>query len=100
MNCKKPWPRHRRAARTALVSLCLLALCACSSQQPQTVVTTQVVTRLPPPGLMPHCPEPVFNGTTWGEAVAFIPTLQGALRRCQTQISTLNHWIDQEETTP
>jgi hypothetical protein len=49
---------------------------------------------------VPHCPEPEFNGTTWGEAVAFIPTLQTALRRCQTQITTLNHWIEQEEITP
>ena len=55
---------------------------------------------MPPPGLVPHCPEPEFNGTTWGEAVAFIPTLQGALRRCQTQLNTLNQWIEQEETTP
>ncbi|EOD56755.1 phage protein [Aeromonas molluscorum 848] len=30
----------------------------------------------------------------------FIPTLQTAMRRCQTQINTLNHWIEQEETTP
>lgn len=53
-----------------------------------------------PPGLVPHCPEPDFTGATYGEAVRFIPTLQTALRRCQTQINTLNHWIEQEETTP
>ncbi|WP_235660893.1 hypothetical protein [Aeromonas veronii] len=75
-------------------------LCACSSPPPHTVITTQVVKRLPPPGLVPHCPEPEFNGTTWGEAVAFVPTLQGALRRCQTQLNTLNQWITQEENTP
>ncbi|MCS3790708.1 hypothetical protein HNP16_000665 [Aeromonas hydrophila] len=39
-------------------------------------------------------------GTTYGEAVRFIPTLQTALRRCQTQLNTLNQWIEQEETTP
>lgn len=99
MTCNTPWPRRRRAARIVLASLCLLALCACSSQ-PRAVVHTQVVKRLPPPGLVPHCPEPEFNGTTWGEAVAFIPTLQGALRRCQTQLNTLNQWIEQEEITP
>ncbi|WP_429076439.1 Rz1-like lysis system protein LysC [Aeromonas hydrophila] len=77
-----------------------MALCACSSQPPRTVITTQVVKRLPPPGLVPSCPEPEFNGTTWGEAVAFVPTLQGALRRCQIQINTLNQWINQEDTTP
>ncbi|AGM45690.1 phage protein [Aeromonas hydrophila ML09-119] len=27
----------------------------------------------------------------------FVPTLQTALRRCQTQINTLNQWIEQEE---
>ena len=32
-------------------------------------------------------------------AATIIPTLQTALRRCQTQINTLNHWIEQEETT-
>ena len=99
MNWNKPWPRHRKAARTALVSLCLLALCACSSQ-PTTVVKTKVVKRLPPPGLVPHCPEPEFTGSTYGDAVRFIPTLQTALRRCQTQITTLTNWIEQEETTP
>ena len=99
MNCNKLWPRRRRATRTALASLCLTLLCACSSQ-PQTVVQTQLVKRLPPPGLVPHCPEPDFTGTTYGDAVRFIPTLQMALRRCQTQINTLNHWIEQEETTP
>ena len=99
MNCNKLWPRRRRAARTALASLCLLALYACSSQ-PTTVVQTKVVKRLPPPGLVPHCPEPDFTGRTYGDAVRFIPTLQMALRRCQTQINTLNHWIEQEETTP
>ena len=99
MNCNKLWPRRRRAARTALASLCLTLLCACSSQ-PQTVVQTQLVKRLPPPGLVPHCPEPDFTGRTYGDAVRFIPTLQMALRRCQTQINTLNHWIEQEETTP
>ena len=99
MNWNKPWPRRRLAARTALVSLCLTLLCACSSQ-PTTVVQTKVVKRLPPPGLVPHCPEPDFTGGTYGDAVRFIPTLQMALRRCQTQINTLNHWIEQEETTP
>ncbi len=99
MTCNKPWPRRRRAARIALVSLCLLALCACSSQ-PLSVVQTRVVKRLPPPGLVPHCPEPEFTGSTYGDAVRFIPTLQMALRRCQTQITTLNHWITQEDTTP
>ena len=99
MNCNKPWPRRRRAVRTVLASLCLAVLCACSSQ-PKTVMQTQVVKRLPPPGLVPHCPEPDFTGTTYGEAVRFIPTLQTALRRCQTQITTLNQWIKQEETTP
>ncbi|MGN4985168.1 Rz1-like lysis system protein LysC [Aeromonas hydrophila] len=74
-------------------------LCACSSQPPQ-VVQTKVVKRLPPPGLVPHCPAPDFTGTNYGEAVLFIPPLQTALRRCQTQINTLNHWIEQEETTP
>lgn len=97
MNCNKLWPRHRRAARTALASLCLTLLCACSSQ-PQTVVQTQVIKRLPPPGLVPHCQEPDFTGNTYGDAVRFIPTLQMALRRCQTQLDTLNHWIEQEET--
>ncbi|MFM5713990.1 Rz1-like lysis system protein LysC [Aeromonas allosaccharophila] len=79
------------------MSLCLLALCACSSQ-PTTVVKTQVIKRLPPPGLVPHCPEPEFTGTTYGDAVRFIPIMQTAMRRCQTQINTLNHWIEQEET--
>lgn len=97
MNCNKLWPRHRRAARTALASLCLVLLCACSSQ-PKTVVQTQVIKRLPPPGLVPHCPEPDFTGNTYGDAVRFIPTLQMALRRCQTQLDTLNNWIEQEET--
>lgn len=97
MNWNKPWPRHRKAARTALVSLCLLALCACSSH-PTTVVKTQVIKRLPPPGLVPHCPEPEFTGATYGDAVRFIPTMQTAMRRCQTKINTLNHWIEQEET--
>nr|WP_168929929.1 hypothetical protein [Aeromonas schubertii] len=46
---------------------------------------------------MPHCPEPDFTGTTYGEAVRFIPTLQLALRRCQRQINALNHWINTEE---
>ena len=99
MTCNKPWPRRRRAARIALASLCLLALCACSSQ-PLSVVQTRVVKRLPPPGLVPHCPEPDFTGSTYGDAVRFIPTLQAALRRCQTQITTLTNWITQEETTP
>ena len=99
MTCNTPWPRRRRAARIALASLCLLALCACSSQ-PTTVVQTKVVKRLPPPGLVPHCPEPEFTGSTYGDAVRFIPALQTALRRCQTQITTLNNWITQEETTP
>ncbi|UCP13134.1 Rz1-like lysis system protein LysC [Aeromonas media] len=99
MNCNTPWPLHRQAARIALVSLCLLALCACSSK-PTTVVHTQVVKRLPPPGLVPHCPEPEFTGSTYGDAVRFIPTLQTAMRRCQTQLNTLNNWITQEETTP
>ena len=99
MNCNKRWPRRRRAARIALASLCLTLLCACSSQ-PQTVVQTQVVKRLPPPGLEPHCPEPDFTGRTYGDVVRFIPILQMALRRCQTQLDTLNHWIEQEETTP
>lgn len=99
MTCNKPWPRRRRAARIALASLCLLALCACSSQ-PLSVVQTRVVKRLPPPGLVPHCPEPDFTGSTYGDAVRFIPTLQMALRRCQTQITTLNNWITQEENTP
>ena len=99
MTCNKPWPHRRRAVRIALASLCLLALCACSSQ-PLSVVQTRVVKRLPPPGLVPHCPEPDFTGSTYGDAVRFIPTLQAALRRCQTQITTLNNWITQEETTP
>lgn len=99
MTCNKPWPRRRRAARIALASLYLLALCACSSQ-PLSVVQTRVVKRLPPPGLVPHCPEPDFTGSTYGDAVRFIPTLQTALRRCQTQITTLNNWITQEENIP
>ena len=99
MNWNTLWPRRRRAARIALASLCLVALCACSSQ-PKPLVQTRVVKRLPPPGLVPHCPEPEFTGTTYGEAVRFIPTLQTALRRCQTQITTLNNWIEQEEHTP
>ncbi|UYE91931.1 hypothetical protein A051pD_gene0007 [Aeromonas phage A051] len=49
---------------------------------------------------MPNCPEPEFTGSTYGDAVQFIPTLQTALRRCQTQITTLTNWIEQEETTP
>lgn len=99
MTCNKPWPHRRRAAQIALASLCLLALCACSGQ-PLSVVQTRVVKRLPPPGLVPHCPEPDFTGTTYGDAVQFVPTLQTALRRCQTQITTLTHWIEQEENTP
>lgn len=99
MNCNKPWPRHRQVARIALASLCLVALCACSSQ-PTAVVQTKVVKRLPPPGLVPHCPEPDFTGSTYGDAVRFITTLQTTIRRCQTQINTLNNWITQEETTP
>ncbi|WP_429134388.1 Rz1-like lysis system protein LysC [Aeromonas hydrophila] len=75
-----------------------MTLFACSSPPPRVV--TQQIKVLPPVGLMPACPEPEFNGTTWGEAVAFIPTLQGALRRCQTQLDTLNHWINQEDITP
>nr|WP_019934038.1 hypothetical protein [Oceanimonas smirnovii] len=46
---------------------------------------------------MPECPEPVFTGTTYGEAVAFIPDLQGALRRCQIQIDTLEQWLLTQE---
>ncbi|WP_404838536.1 hypothetical protein [Aeromonas media] len=76
-----------------------MALCACSSQ-PTAVVQTRVVKWLPPPGLVPHCPEPDFTGSTYGDAVRFIPTLQTALRRCQTQINTLTHWIEQEENAP
>ncbi|WP_425292797.1 Rz1-like lysis system protein LysC [Aeromonas veronii] len=59
-----------------------------------------MIKRLPPAALVPHCPEPDFLGTTWGEAVSFVPTLQTALRRCQTQLNTLNQWINQEEATP
>ncbi|WP_458254941.1 Rz1-like lysis system protein LysC [Aeromonas hydrophila] len=82
------------------MSLCLLLLCACSSSpSPATVV--QRVPVLPPAGLMPRCPEPPFTGRTFGEAVAFIPVLQGALRRCQAQIDTQTHWfIQQQEITP
>ncbi|MFB2830277.1 hypothetical protein ACE1BS_11810 [Aeromonas jandaei] len=64
------------------------------------MVQTQLVKRLPPPGLVPHCPEPEFTGTTYGDAVRFIPTLQTAMRHCQTQLDTLNNWIEQEETNP
>lgn len=45
------------------------------------------------------CPEPAFVGTTFGEAVAFIPELQGALRHCQIQINTLERWLQQQEGT-
>jgi hypothetical protein len=49
---------------------------------------------------VPNCPEPEFTGRTYGEAVAFIPTLQGALRHCQIQINTLKTWINTEESNP
>ncbi|MGK4473083.1 Rz1-like lysis system protein LysC [Aeromonas molluscorum] len=61
---------------------------------------TQVVKRLPPPGLVPHCPEPDFNGDHLRRGRAVYPHLQTALRRCQTQLDTLDDWITQEETTP
>ncbi|WP_439709524.1 Rz1-like lysis system protein LysC [Aeromonas hydrophila] len=82
------------------MSLCLLALCACSnSPQPATVV--QLVPVLPPAGLMPRCPEPQFAGHTFGDAVAFIPVLQGAIRSCQAQINSQRNWfIQQQESKP
>jgi hypothetical protein len=50
---------------------------------------------------MPRCPEPAFTGRTFGDAVTFIPVLQGALRRCQAQIDTQRSWfIKQEDITP
>ncbi|WP_421228015.1 Rz1-like lysis system protein LysC [Aeromonas enteropelogenes] len=83
------------------MSLCLLMLCACSSQAPTPITVVKRVPVLPPAGLMPRCPEPPFTGRTFGDAVAFIPVLQGALRRCQARIDTQTHWfIQQQEAQP
>ncbi len=95
MPCNNTLPLCRQAARTVVASLCLLLLSACSAPPPQVIIKPVPV--LPPPGLMPECPEPVFTGTTYGEAVAFIPDLQGALRRCQIQIDTLEQWLLTQE---
>ncbi|WP_421217993.1 Rz1-like lysis system protein LysC [Aeromonas enteropelogenes] len=57
----------------------------------------QRVPVLPPAGLMPRCTEPSFTGRTFGDAVAFIPVLQGALRRCQAQIDMQAHWFIQQQ---
>ncbi|MGL5948153.1 MAG: Rz1-like lysis system protein LysC [Aeromonas sp.] len=52
-----------------------------------------------PSGLIPHCPEPAFIGTTFGDAALFAAQLQTTLRHCNAQIATLTRWYAQQEST-
>ncbi|MGL4193189.1 MAG: Rz1-like lysis system protein LysC [Vibrio sp.] len=73
----------------------MLLLSGCASRT--EIVSTQVIWRLPPAGMLVPCNKPQVQGT-WPAVVSEdIPRLKQALKECNQQIEDYLNWRAQRE---
>ncbi|ELN6872197.1 hypothetical protein R6G92_001253 [Vibrio cholerae] len=73
----------------------MLSLSGCANRT--ETVSTQVIFRLPPAGMIVPCAKPSVQGT-WPEVVSEdIPRLKQALKECNQQIEDYLNWRTQRE---
>ncbi|MEZ8363721.1 hypothetical protein AB6C96_01075 [Vibrio cyclitrophicus] len=81
----------------ALIALSLpMLLSACAS--PIETVSTQVIVKLPPAGMLVPCDKPAVKGT-WPEVITEdIPKLKVAVTACDKQIEDYLNWRAEHES--
>jgi hypothetical protein len=76
----------------ALMLLCLsLLLMGCGNP----VIKTEVIKQYPPEVLLKACTQPRFTGTTYGDAVLYIPELTAVIDQCNQDKQALRSWTEQ-----
>ncbi|WP_194568479.1 hypothetical protein [Vibrio anguillarum] len=89
------WQHLKPSWQTLNAIFLVLLLTACAS--PTETVSTQVIVKLPPAGMLVPCHKPPIIGT-WPEVVSEdIPKLKHALTECHSQIEDYLNWRAQHE---
>ncbi|MGY0597609.1 MULTISPECIES: Rz1-like lysis system protein LysC [Vibrio diabolicus subgroup] len=89
------WQNLPRKWQTLNVIFLLMLLTACAS--PIEPVRTELIIKLPPPGLIVPCDKPKVEGT-WPEVVTEdIPKLKAALKPCAQQAIDYLNWRAKHE---
>jgi hypothetical protein len=79
-----------------LLSCLVISLTGCGTS---VVVKREVIPELPPVILIQDCEQPLFNGSTYGDVVLYVPELQSAIAQCNADKQALREWRDQRLTT-
>ncbi|WP_420919343.1 Rz1-like lysis system protein LysC [Vibrio metschnikovii] len=88
--------QHLKPSLQILTAIFLMLLLSGCANRTETV-STQVIIKLPPAGMLVPCHKPSVQGT-WPEVVSEdIPKLKNALTQCDTQIEDYLHWRAQHE---
>ena len=81
---KRFWLKSR-----ALACLCLvLLLSSCSSPRIKTVYLT------PPQAYLMPCPQTVFTGETYGDAIDYLVVVMSERDLCAAQVDNIRKWIE------
>ncbi|OOR93243.1 Rz1-like lysis system protein LysC [Haemophilus paraphrohaemolyticus] len=73
----------------ALVCLCLvLLLSSCSSPRIKTVYLT------PPQAYLTPCPQTMFTGETYGDAIDYLVVVMSERDLCAKQVDSVRNWVD------
>ena len=81
---KQIWVKSR-----VLVCLCLvLLLSSCSSPRIKTVYLT------PPQAYLTPCPQTMFTGETYGDAIDYLVVVMSERDLCAKQVDSVRNWID------
>ena len=69
--------------------LCLaLLLSSCSSPRIKTVYLT------PPQAYLTPCPQTVFTGETYGDAIDYLVVVMSERELCAKQVDSVRNWVD------
>ena len=69
--------------------LCLvLLLGSCSSPRIKTVYLT------PPQAYLTPCPQTVFTGETYGDAIDYLVVVMSERELCAKQVDSVRNWVD------
>ena len=81
---KQIWVKSR-----VLVCLCLvLLLSSCSSPRIKTVYLT------PPQAYLTPCPQTMFTGETYGDAIDYLVVVMSERDLCAKQLDSVRNWVD------
>ena len=81
---KQIWVKSR-----VLVCLCLvLLLSSCSSPRIKTVYLT------PPQAYLTPCPQTMFTGETYGDAIDYLVVVMSERDLCAKQVDSVRNWVD------